>query len=92
MSKQALQQMVDEANWWVKLSGKGKELVIDSLTQEDANNIFHKIDSGMSPENLFCDGEISHAQAMAKRDMYMGAIDELLSMGFDMPNDVYEIG
>jgi len=91
MSKQALKQMIDEANWWVKLSGKGKELAIDTLTQEDANNIFHKIDSGLSPENLHCDGEISRAQAQAKYNMYMDAVQELVDMGFNIPNDVYEL-
>ena len=91
MSKKALQTMIDETNWWVKLSGKGKMLEMDNLTQEEANNIFHKIDAGLSPENLHCDGEITRAQAQAKYNMYMGAVDQLLAMGFDMPNDVYEI-
>ena len=91
MSKQALVQMIDDTNWWVKLSGKGELLEIDSLTQEDANKIFHKIDSGLSPENLHCDGEISRAQAQAKYNMYMNAVQELLDMGFDIPNDVYEL-
>lgn len=34
---------------------------------DDQYKQFLRIASGLSPENLYCDGEISHAQAMKKR-------------------------
>ena len=91
MSKKALAMMIEDVNFWPQFTGKGKLLDINSLTQEDATKIFHKIDGGLSPENLHCDGEISPAQARVKYNMYMGAVKELLNMGFTMPSDVYEI-
>ncbi len=61
----------------------------DNLTDDDAQRIFQKIDGGLSPENLHCDGEISRAQAQAKYRSYMSAIKGLQTMGF-VARDCYE--
>ena len=44
----------------------GKEPMTFPLSQTDANNLMNKIAGELSPENLHCDGEISHAQARQK--------------------------
>jgi len=92
MPRQALKSMVDEANWWYNITGKGKFIDINNLTQEDANSIFRKIDCGLSPENLHCDGEISHEQAMERYKVLIEAAVALKSMGFTVPKDTCELG
>jgi len=91
MSKQALESMVSEANWWYNITGKGKFLDIKNLTQEDADTIFRKIDCALSPENLHCDGEISHQQAMERYTVLIEAAVELKSMGFTVPKNASEL-
>ena len=60
---QALNEYVAQKNAWGKIFGS-KPL---SLTNaQDRKRIAQHIDSELSPENLHCDGEISHSQAMAK--------------------------
>jgi len=90
MSKKALQEVIDHQNFFAKLTNK-TEMDINSLSDTDANELYHSIDGHMSPENLHCDGEISIAQARTKARMYMGAVAQLEKMGFAMPEDVYEI-
>jgi len=48
----------------------------------------------MSPENLHCDGEITHAQAQAKYDYFMGVWEDIKDLyaekGWTLPM-VYEL-
>lgn len=91
MSKQALQKIIDNVNFWAKHSDK-PVMNIDDLSEDNANALFETIDSGLSPENLHCDGEITRAQATKKFNTYMQAVKELRKRGFAIPNDCYEIG
>ncbi len=77
-------------NFMAQLFNKSPR-VIDSgnLTDDDAQRIFQKIDGGLSPENLHCDGEISRSAAQAKYRSYMSAVKGLKVMGFT-PVDCYE--
>ena len=47
------------------------------LTAESAQAIGSKLDGELSPENLHCDGEISHAEAMRKYNFLTSVVDEL---------------
>ena len=91
MSKKQLQTIIDQKNIWVRFSKDDTELSIDTLTKDQADELFISIDGGLSPENLHCDGEITRAQAMTKYRNYMGAVKELKKMGFELPEDCYEI-
>ena len=90
MSKQALVKIIDQQNFWRKF--REQELLnIDTLTAEQANDLYEGIDIGLSPENLHCDGEITRAQAMTKYRNYMQAVKELQKRGFPVPEECYEI-
>lgn len=85
----ALEQQIEHMNFMAKLFGDA-EIDVNNITDTDAQNIFQTIDAGLSPENLHCDGEISPAQARAKRDAFMSAVKALRAMGFE-PRDCYEL-
>jgi len=90
MSKQALQAIIKQQNFWSKLREE-PEVEMDTLTIDQANSLYETIDMGLSPENLHCDGEITRAQAQQKYNQYMQAIKELKKRGFAVPKDLYEI-
>jgi len=72
----SLQLQIDRINVWRKLKGE-KEISIHSLKQVDVDNLASSLDCQMSPENLHCDGEISHSAAMAKAHNIRKAFAEL---------------
>ena len=47
------------------------------LSQKSVDNIARRLDRDLSPENLHCDGEISHAEAERKYQFYGRVIREL---------------
>ncbi len=91
MSKQALQSIIDQSNFFAKMR-KEKTISIRNIQPAQADKLFIDIDMGMSPENLHCDGEITVTQARKKARNYMAAVKELQKMGFTIPADCYEIG
>lgn len=90
MSRIALQEVIDRTNLFRSFRDL-PNLEIDTLTTDDANDLYQQIDCQMSPENLHCDGEISLAQARKKARALLSAADTLQSLGFAIPNDCYEI-
>ena len=70
-----LEQYVDQMNRWNSIFGKSA--VQFPLTQSNANDLMNKIASELSPENLHCDGEISHAEAERKYNYYGRVIKDL---------------
>jgi hypothetical protein len=84
----SLQKQIDEMNWWAKMKDK-PEMDINALSNEEAQSIYIHIDTGLSPENLCCDGEISRSAANAKYRAYHSAIKELNKRGF-VAQDCYE--
>jgi len=66
---------VKQMNDWNAIFGTGP--VEFPLTAETAQKIASKLDGELSPENLHCDGEISHAQAMKKYNFLTLVVDEL---------------
>lgn len=85
----ALKNQIDDMNFMAKLF-KDTPIDADNLSDADAQKIFQKIDCGLSPENLHCDGEISVSEARAKYRAYMSAVKGLRAMGFT-PVDCYEL-
>jgi hypothetical protein len=85
----ALANQIEDMNAMSKIFGD-KIIDADNLTAENAQTIFQKIDCGLSPENLHCDGEITRAAAQRKYRAYMGAVKGLRTMGFT-PVDCYEL-
>jgi hypothetical protein len=86
----ALKIQIDDMNFMAQLFNKSPRAIDpDNLTDDDAQRIFQKIDGGLSPENLHCDGEITRAAAQAKYRSYMSAIKGLQTMGF-VARDCYE--
>ena len=85
----ALKNQIDDMNFMGTIF-KDAPIDADNLTDADAQKIFQKIDCGLSPENLHCDGEISRSAAQAKYRAYMSAVKGLRTMGFT-PVDCYEL-
>ena len=62
-----LRNYLDTYNAWQKIFDKDhKTINIGNMTQKDVDTLAGRLDGDMSPENLHCDGEISHAQAQRK--------------------------
>jgi hypothetical protein len=70
-----LTDYVAKMNSWNSIFGTGP--VEFPLTAETAQKIGNKLDGELSPENLHCDGEISHAEAMRKYNFLTSVLDEL---------------
>ena len=70
-----LTDYVEKMNSWNAIFGTGP--VTFPLDAESAQKIGDKLDGELSPENLHCDGEISHAQAMKKYNFLTSVLDEL---------------
>jgi hypothetical protein len=87
-----LNDYMDQRTKWMEIFNKPGYSF--PLTQEMANDIASQLDGDLSPENLHCDGEISHSQAMAKYRFYKLVAQELeaycKSNGLSMPQ-LYEL-
>jgi len=66
---------VDRMNKWSAMFSHPE--VTFPLDAQSAQAIGAKIDGELSPENLHCDGEISHAEAMRKYNFLTSVLDEL---------------
>ena len=90
MSARDLNAVIRDENWIRDLFSRRK---IDprNITIRDAIDLYQKIDSQMSPENLTCDGELSNREIVAKRRKLMGAVEELDRRGFRRPGGLYMI-
>ena len=93
--KNTLHQYVAQHNSWEKIFNKSHvDIDINNITQAQAHSLILKLDSEMSPENLHCDGEITHSQAQAKYDYFMGVWEDIKDLyaqnGWTLPM-VYEL-
>ena len=70
-----LQKFIDDNNRWIAIFGKPAKTF--PLDQADVQDILRTLDSNLSPENLHCDGEISHTEAMRKYRFYATVAREL---------------
>jgi hypothetical protein len=77
MNIQALEQYVEQQNRWSAVFG-GRPLSL--LIAKDRQRIAEIIDSGLSPENLSCDGELSRAETNRRYRQLTRLAQELLSI------------
>lgn len=70
-----LTNYVNRMNDWNAIFGT--PAVNFPLDADSAQAIGSKLDGELSPENLHCDGEISHAEAMRKYNFLTTVLDEL---------------
>ena len=71
-----LQHYIDNRNQWNSFFPNSKTITFP-LDQNTVNDLARSLDSDLSPENLHCDGEISHVQAQNKYNYYGRVIKEL---------------
>lgn len=93
--KNTLHQYVAQHNSWNAIfDSTHVDIDIKTITEAQARTLINKLDAEMSPENLHCDGEISHSQAQTKYDYYMGVWEDLKDLyaqkGWTLPM-VYEL-
>ena len=69
----------DYINLWSRFSGK-PEMEFPPTKEEDVIEILDSIEGNLSPENLHCDGEISHAEANRKYKYFMRVQQELVQL------------
>ena len=73
-----LEQYVAQYNSWNRIFDKSHvDININNITKDQAHSLVMRLDNEMSPENLHCDGEITHAQAMKKYNFLTTVLDEL---------------
>jgi hypothetical protein len=71
----ALAKFIAEENSWRSVFGRTEIKMPTSPGQ--CEPLFEMLECKLSPENLHCDGEISHAQAMRKKKVLDAAWKEL---------------
>jgi hypothetical protein len=72
-----LRELVEQHNSWQAIFGHP---ALDINNPADRKAIAGIIDSGLSPENLTCDGELSHTQVQAKYRRLSAAAEQLLKL------------
>ena len=90
-----LEQYVAQYNSWNRIFDKSHvDININNITKDQAHSLVMKLDGEMSPENLHCDGELSHSQVQTKYDHLMGVWQDLRYLyykkGWTLPM-VYEL-
>lgn len=83
-----LQAYVESKNKWRAVFGKGP-LSLDSAT--DRQRIAETINCELSPENLTCDGELSHTQVQARYKQLITAAKQLKKLDPDVKFYEYEM-
>jgi hypothetical protein len=83
-----LKEFIDRNNSFVEWT-KEKYIDINNMSVEDVETIAKRINSAFSPENLFCDGEISRTEAQAKYNNLVKAVKQLETFG--IPFTIHEM-
>ena len=87
-----LKQFIQDNNRWIALCGK--QGMTFPLAQSDVDDLARTLDGKLSPENLYCDGEITAAEANRKYNKLARVYRELCeycdSNGLREPT-VYEL-
>ena len=78
-----LQAVIEEENAVAEMCGCSNDelLSLETLTEDQAQRLWRQLESNLSPENLTCDGELSHSQVARRFKLYTAAQKELLSTG-----------
>lgn len=70
-----LKAYIEQQNSWNSIFGQAP--MQWPLSQSSVDSIARSIDSGLSPENLHCDGEISAREAQKKYNQLTSVLNEL---------------
>jgi hypothetical protein len=71
-----LQDYIDNRNSWNSFFPNSTTITFP-LSQKTVDDLAEALDGDLSPENLHCDGEISHAEADRKYRYYGRVIKDL---------------
>ena len=71
-----LQNYIDNRNQWNSFFPNSTSITFP-LTQAQVDDLARSLDGDLSPENLHCDGEISHVEADRKYRYYGRVIKDL---------------
>jgi len=83
-----LQAYVESKNKWRAIFNNGP-WSLDSAT--DRQRIAETIDAELSPENLTCDGELSHSQVQARYKQLITAAKQLVELDPTTATVIYEL-
>ena len=86
-----LRTVINTENSLQALFGQGEPIDIDNLDQKDADLLFQRLDSNLSPEVLTCDGERPVSQQRTLYKQYTHAIAELKALGFQPSAAMYNV-
>jgi hypothetical protein len=86
----SLKQFVEQENRF-RVFFKEPALDPETLTHDEATLLYRKIDSQLSPESLFQDGERRGAAAAKVKRMLLAAFQDLKAKGFTPPAPLYNI-
>lgn len=81
-----LEAFIDRENRFAQIFG---HTPLSIKNAQDRQKIAQRIDSALSPENLYCDGEISTSQARVKYEFLSRAARQLVSI--DPTVTIYEL-
>ena len=84
----ALQNFIDQKNHWNSFF-KGEQYEIQ--TAKGRQRVADMIDSALSPENLTCDGELSHTEVQARYKQLITAAKQLVELDPTTALVIYEI-
>ncbi len=73
---QNLTQYINKINT-IRTLFNEKKIDLNSLSKSDISDITSNLESDLSPENLFADGEISRQQAQQKELFFKNVLKEL---------------
>jgi hypothetical protein len=87
----SLQALVAQHNNMDSMFFGGKDQWNVNPTPEMAQAMFSRLDSNLSPEALYADGERPRAQAQKLAKQYRAAIAELKAKGFQPAGEMYNV-
>jgi hypothetical protein len=75
-----LTQYLNHYNFGRRFFDKKADVTVDNMTLDEANALAENMSAAWSPENLTCDGELSHAQVQRKAREIRNAAYELITL------------
>lgn len=88
----ALKTYIDNKNKYQALfRGQRTEALYEVQTAAGRKRVAEMIDSGLSPENLSCDGELSRTETNRRYRELTGAARDLIKLDPSMAKFIYEL-
>lgn len=86
----SLQAFIDQENRMATFMGL-PQIDPNNIDDAKAQEMFQRLDSNLSPEALYQDGERPRAQAAKLAKLYKAAITELKAKGFTPKREMYNV-